>query len=212
MEFTNNGEAQTQTKIKLCGLTREEDIRAANALAPAYVGFVFAEKSRRYVSPQTAARLKALLAPGIRAVGVFVNAPVEAVAQLLEAGTIDIAQLHGAEDEAYIAALRARLGKPTPILQAFRIETEQDVARAARSTADCLLVDHGPGGTGEAFDWALLRGLQRPYFLAGGLTPENVATAVRALHPYAVDVSSGIETAGKKDPAKMRAFCEAVRG
>ena len=198
------------TKIKLGGLTRPEDIEAANALKPDFIGFVFAQKSRRYVSPEMAGRLRAGLDPGIRAVGVFVREKPEQVAALLNAGVIDLAQLHGGEDEAYIQRLRALTDRP--LIQAFRVDTAADLERARASAADCILLDNGPGGTGAAFDWALLRGFERPYFLAGGLGPENVAAAVTALHPFAVDVSSGIETAGVKDPEKMRAFVQAVRG
>ena len=109
------------TQIKLCGLSRPQDIEAANALMPDYIGFVFAKKSRRYVSPETARALRAKLAPGIRAVGVFVDEPAESVAALLRDQIIDIAQLHGAEDEAYIASLRALTD--APIIKAFRMET-----------------------------------------------------------------------------------------
>ena len=197
------------TRIKLCGLSRPCDIEAANALKPDYIGFMFAPKSRRYVSPEAAAGLRKRLDPAIRAVGVFVNERPEAVAALLRAGTIDIAQLHGSEDTAYIDRLRALTGQP--LVQAFRMESERDIAAAQASTADFVLLDSGAGGTGTAFDWTLLRGICRPYFLAGGLDPDNVGNAVRLLCPYAVDVSSGIETDGKKDRNKMAAFVAAVR-
>ncbi|MBR1559849.1 MAG: phosphoribosylanthranilate isomerase, partial [Clostridia bacterium] len=174
------------TRIKLCGLSRPRDIEAANRLRPDYVGFVFAEKSRRYVAPEKAAELKALLDDGIHAVGVFVNAPVEYVAELLESNVIDVAQLHGHEDDAYIRRLRALTDRP--IIQAIRVEDENDLRRAHASLADHILLDNGAGGTGAAFDWSLLEGFDRPYFLAGGLGPDNVAEAVRRLHPYAVDV------------------------
>lgn len=196
------------TKIKLCGLSRREDIAAANALEPAFIGFVFARNSRRYVTFEQAKALKAALAPGIRAVGVFVDESADTVAALLNGGVIELAQLHGAEDEAYLAALRERTGKP--VIQAFRVAAREDVKRALRSTADYILFDSG-AGTGTAFDWELLEAVERPYFLAGGLDCANVAGAVRTLRPFAVDVSSGIETAGKKDKNKMAAFVEAVR-
>ena len=196
------------TKIKLCGLSRPQDIRAVNGLKPEFIGFVFAPKSKRYVSPQQAAELKALLDPGIRAVGVFVNEAPEAVAQLLNSGVIDMAQLHGSEDEDYIRQLRTRTGKP--IIQAFRVASQADVVQAENSIADHILLDSG-AGTGRAFNWTLIRHVGRPYFLAGGLDPYNVEQAVEQLNPYAVDVSSGIETAGVKDPAKMAAFVAAVR-
>lgn len=196
------------TKIKLCGLSRLRDIRAANALRPDFVGFVFALNSRRYVSPQQAKSLKRRLAPGIQAVGVFVDEEVERVAALLGSGVIDLAQLHGAEDNGYIRRLRALTDKP--VIQAFRVRSEEDVRRAADSGADHILLDAG-AGTGTVFDWRLLRQIRRPYFLAGGLGLHNVEKAVEELHPYGVDVSSGIETDGVKDPDKMAAFVAAVR-
>ena len=133
------------------------------------------------MSPEQAAALKSLLAPGILAAGVFVNEPVEAVAELLDHGVIDAAQLHGSEDDDYIARLRAMTGKP--IFRAFKVKS----------------------------DWSLVQSVQRPYFLAGGLDPDNVADAIAALHPYGVDVSSGIETDGVKDKSKMAAFVAAAR-
>lgn len=198
------------TKIKLCGLKRPQDIQAANELLPAYIGFVFAPKSRRYVHPDRAEELRRMLNPGIIPVGVFVNETPETVAALLDRGIIDIAQLHGKEDEAYIRRLRQLT--PKPLIQAFRVDTPADVAAAQASPADYVLLDSGAGGTGTCFDWSLLQDIQRPYFLAGGLTPENVGGAVATLHPYAVDVSSGIETDGAKDKEKMTQFVRAVRG
>ena len=196
------------TGIKLCGLSRPCDIEAANALLPEYIGFVFAEKSRRRVTFEQAAELKKLLAPGIKAVGVFVNERPETVAQLLNADIIDLAQLHGDEDVEYIKRLRAL--SPKPIIQAFRISGTEDLLYAAGSSADYVLLDSG-AGTGTAFDWNIIRNIDRPYFLAGGLDPKNVGKAVKTLHPYAVDVSSGIETGGLKDRGKMAEFTAAVR-
>lgn len=197
------------TKIKFCGLTGDCDIDAANELRPEYVGFVFAPKSKRYVTPERAAELKRQLAAGIKAVGVFVNDDLYHVAELLNRGIIDIAQLHGSEDEEYIGHLRQLTGKP--IIRAYRIKTAEDIAEAEKCTADHVLLDSG-AGTGEVFDWKLIKNMKRPYFLAGGLSPDNVENAVEQLSPYAVDVSSGIETDGVKDKAKMAAFAAAVRG
>ncbi len=197
------------TIIKLCGLSRPCDIEAVNALMPDCIGFVFARKSRRYVSPETAKALRKGLNPAVKAVGVFVREEPSVVAGLLNGGVIDLAQLHGGEDEAYIARLRALTDRP--LIQAFRIETPADLDRARASAADYILLDNGAGGTGAAFDWSLLAGFDRPYFLAGGLGPENVAEAIKALHPFAVDVSSGIETDGYKDISKMQAFVMAAR-
>ncbi len=196
------------TKIKLCGLSRRCDIEAANALMPDYVGFVFAEGSKRRVTPAQAQALKNALSPRILAVGVFVDEAPATVAALLGGGIIDAAQLHGGEDAAYIRALRRMTDRP--IWQAFRVRTRADVEQAGRSEADCILLDAG-AGTGTAFDWGLLDRVERPYFLAGGLDTENVAGAIRLLRPFGVDVSSGIESGGGKDAEKMAAFVAAVR-
>ena len=197
------------TRIKLCGLTRPCDIEWANALTPDYIGFVFARRSRRYVSPERAKALREKLDPGISAVGVFVNEAPEVVSALLNDGVIDIAQLHGSEDEDYIQSLRALTDRP--LIQAFRIDGVHDLKRARASSADRILLDHGAGGTGSAFDWTMLKDFDRPCFLAGGLGPDNVAQAIKAIRPFAVDVSSGIETDGVKDVLKMTAFVNAVR-
>lgn len=196
------------SKIKLCGLSRKCDIEWANALKPEYIGFVFWSKSKRNVPPEKAKELKDLLSPDIKAVGVFVDEPIENVAELLNDNIIDFAQLHGGEDEEYIKKLRALSGKP--IIKAFLLKSESDAERAEKSTADYILVDSGTG-TGKSFDWELLKNISRPYFLAGGLCCENISQAITALDPYAVDVSSGIETNGCKDKNKMAAFVAAVR-
>lgn len=198
------------TKIKLCGLSRPCDIRAANELLPDYIGFVFAPKSRRYVSPEKAAELKRMLDPGIRAAGVFVDEQPQVIEALVSRGVIDAVQLHGRENEDYIQDLRKQLGN-TRIIQAFSICSEQDAKRAEESSADLILADSPGGGTGEVFDWTLLSKIRRPCFLAGGLTPDNAGDAVNALAPYGVDVSSGIETGGEKDRKKMEKFVLAVR-
>lgn len=196
------------TKIKLCGLSRPCDIEAANELLPEYIGFVFAHGSRRYVTAGQAAALKRLLHARIKAVGVFVKERPETIAGLLDQGVIDLVQLHGGEDTDYVRRLRQFTDKP--VIQAFRIETAEDIARAERSAADYVLLDSG-AGTGTVFDWRLIRKMERPCFLAGGLCPDNAESAVRQFRPYAVDVSSGIETGGVKDKTKMAAFVAAVR-
>lgn len=196
------------TKIKLCGLSRPCDIEAANQLKPDYIGFVFAPKSKRYVTYRKAAELKSRLSPEIKAVGVFVNECPQETAKLLKNGIIDMVQLHGGEAEDDIVRLRRLTDRP--IIKAFRIETAYDIKAANQSTADYILLDSG-AGTGTVFDWSLVNSIGRPYFLAGGLDADNVADAVKALRPFAVDVSSGIETDGLKDKAKMAAFIAAVR-
>lgn len=196
------------TKIKFCGLKREADIEAANALKPDFIGFVFAKDSRRYISPENAAVLKSRLSPEISAVGVFVNERPESIASLLDNGVIDLAQLHGDEDEAYISRLKELTGKP--VIKAFRISSASEAVKASASSADMILLDSGTG-SGRTFNWQLIKEICRPYFLAGGLDSENAGNAIRLLHPWAVDVSSGIETDGLKDIEKMAAFAAAVR-
>ena len=196
------------TKIKFCGLFRRCDIETANELKPEYIGFVFAPKSRRYVTTEKAEELKKMLVPNIKAAGVFADEMPKTVAKLLNDGVIDIAQLHGSEDESYIKQLRQLTDKI--IIKAFCIENASDILYAEQSTADYILFDSG-AGTGTVFDWKLIQNIKRPYFLAGGLSPDNVKNAVNMFHPYAVDVSSGIETNGVKDKIKMAAFAAAVR-
>lgn len=196
------------TKIKLCGISRESDISVVNELKPEYIGFVFAKKSKRYVAPEAAAVLKSKLSEEIQAVGVFVNESVEQVAKLLEENIIDIAQLHGSEDENYISELR-KLSKK-PIIKAFCIKDSDDIAAIECSSADYVLLDSGTG-SGKTFEWNLIKNIRRPFFLAGGLDTQNVEMAVKEIKPYAVDVSSGIETDGYKDAEKMTMFVAAVR-
>ena len=195
-------------KIKLCGLSSEEDIDVANELKPEFIGFVLWEKSKRNVSKDKAAELKKRLDPGIKAVGVFVDEEIDVVADLLNKGVIDIAQLHGSEDNSYIAALRKKTDRP--VIKAFQIKSSGDIANIESSDADYVLLDSGQG-TGKAFDWKILEEVKRDFFLAGGLYPDNVADAVKAVHPYAVDVGSGIETDGRKDRSKMEQFVRNVR-
>lgn len=197
------------TRIKLCGLQSLNDIIAANAVQPDYIGFVFAKTSKRFVTPQTAEQLRKKLDSKIAVVGVFVNEPVEVVAALLNKGIIDMAQLHGTESEEYITLLRKKTDKK--LIKAFSINEANDLQAAYSCSADYILLDSGSGGTGKSFDWSILQGFDITYFLAGGLNINNVSEAVRRLHPYAVDVSSGVETDGRKDDAKMAAFINAVR-
>lgn len=197
------------TKIKLCGLTRYCDIDAVNITLPDYIGFVFSPKSRRFISSEQAVLLKKHLDSRIKTVGVFVKERPQKVAELLNSDIIDIAQLHGGEGEEYIQTLRMLTEKP--IIKAFRVETAQDVVCAEKCSADYVLLDSGTGGTGTVFDWKLLKSIDRPYFLAGGLDVHNVQKALNMLDPYAVDVSSGIETNGVKDMVKIKEFVSSIR-
>ena len=196
------------TKIKFCGLSRIEDIECANELKPDFIGFVFYKKSRRFVDREKAKELKNKLSKEIKAVGVFVDEDIEFVASLLRDEIIDIAQLHGSEDENYIKDLKTLTGKP--VIKAVRVASADDIKKANESPADFVLLDSGMGG-GKVFDWSLIKEVKRDYFLAGGLTLENAAEAVDTLTPFAVDVSSGIETDGLKDPEKMKRFAASVK-
>ncbi|MDR1589211.1 MAG: phosphoribosylanthranilate isomerase [Oscillospiraceae bacterium] len=197
------------TRVKICGLSREEDIEYANILLPDYIGFVFADASPRRVSPERAANLHAGLDGRVAAVGVFVDAPPEFVAGLLSGGVIDIAQLHGAEDARYISELKGLSG--APVIKALPARAD----RREYAAADFLLFDaFAPGeqgGSGKRFDWSEIGDAGAPFFLAGGLTPENAADAIAAAAPYCLDVSSGVETDGRKDFEKMKKFIEAVK-
>ncbi len=202
--------SKSLTKVKLCGLSRLEDIQVANQLLPDYIGFVFAPQSRRTISLEQAKLLKAHLDPAIQAVGVFVNEDPTYIATLLNQGLLDVAQLHGQESADYLKTLRNLTDKP--IWQAFSIHDASSVDTAFQSKADVLILDAG-AGQGQVFDWTLLDQIpsDRPYFLAGGLGPHNVSLAMNRLHPYGVDASSALETDHKKDPDKMKIFVQAIR-
>ena len=197
------------TKIKLCGLRRECDITYVNELMPDYIGFIFAEKSKRFVSVKEAEKLEKKLDERIIPVGVFVDAPMDFIASIVDREIIRAVQLHGKEDNQYIQELRKKVD--CTLIKAFRIESEADVKAAEESLADYVLLDSG-GGTGETFDWSLINNIKRDYFLAGGLTPENVTEAIKTLHPFGVDASSSLETEGYKDKEKMEMFCRNVTG
>ena len=198
------------TKIKICGLRSLRDIEAVNAAGPDFAGFVVeAPGSRRSVYRRELRELAGKLGKEIISAGVFVNAPAELVAELLEEGTLGVAQLHGQEDAAYIRRHRRLTDKP--LIQAFSIRTKEDVRRALESEADYLLFDQGSGGTGLTFDWSLILEVTRPFFLAGGLGEENLEEAVLKVRPWAVDLSSRLETDGRKDPEKIRRAAELVR-
>lgn len=197
------------TRIKICGLSRQCDIMAVNRALPDYCGFVInVPKSRRSVTLMELRLLTDRLDSRVMPVGVFVNEPVETVAALLKEGTIAMAQLHGQETEAYMESLRNMTDRP--LIQAFRITSEADLDQAVRSTADYVLLDSG-AGTGRTFDWGLLDCFDRPFFLAGGLGPGNLEEALKRVRPYAVDMSSNVETDGFKDPDKIEAAVAAVR-
>ena len=200
----------SKTKIKICGLRRREDILAVNEANPDYCGFIVEfPKSFRSVTADEVRELVKNLSPEIQPVGVFVNASMELVRSLLDDGTLAMAQLHGQEDEAYIRQLKTMTDQL--LIKAFSIKTEADIKKAIRSEADYILLDQGAGGTGETFDWSLVPAIKRPWFLAGGLGCENLESAIHLLHPWAVDLSSSVETDGHKDPDKILEAVYAVR-
>jgi phosphoribosylanthranilate isomerase len=195
-------------KIKICGLFREADIAYVNEAGPDYIGFVFAE-SRRQVSPGEAARLREKLREGIVPVGVFVNAPAEEILSLYRDGVIAIAQLHGNEDAAYIAALKEQCD--LPVIKAIKSTALNEYERAP-CLADYILIDNGPGGTGQPFNWDILNTTHAPlpWFLAGGIDSHNIEKAI-SYNPYGIDVSSGAETGGVKDFDKITKLVQCVR-
>ena len=194
-------------KIKMCGLRREEDVFAVNEILPEFAGFIFAQKSFRCVTEEKFLALKKILDKKISAIGVFVDEKISVVEKL--AKNLDLIQLHGAEDENYISTLKNFTDKK--IIKAFKIKTADDLQLAENFPADYILLDGG-AGVGKIFDWQLLKYFKREYFLAGGLNCENISDAIKILKPFAVDVSSGIETNKVKDASKMKKFAEKVRG
>lgn len=198
------------TKIKIRGLRRREDILAVNEAKPDYCGFIIEfPSSFRSVTADEVRELVKELDPEIRPVGVFVNAPMELVRTLLDDGTLALAQLHGQEDESYIRELKTYTDKL--IIKAFSIKTAEDIEKALQSPTDYILLDQGGGGTGKTFDWSLIPEIQRPFFLAGGIGASNLGQAIREIHPYAVDLSSSVETEKRKDPMKIRQVVDIVR-
>lgn len=197
------------TKIKICGLMSAQDAQYANEVMPDLAGMILSKGFRRSISAETAREIRAALENRIPAVGVFVNAQIPEISAFASRGIIQLVQLHGKEDNAFIRDLRTIC--KLPVIQAFRVASPADLRLAERSDADIVLLDSGTG-TGKPFDHALLGGFSHPYFLAGGLSPENAAAVIAQHSPYGVDVSSGVETDGRKDSAKMRAFADAVRG
>lgn len=200
------------SKIKICGLSRECDIDFVNAAKPDFIGFVFAEKSKRRVDFDTALKLKNQLDKNIQAVGVFVNNDMNFVLSLVNNGIIDLIQLHGDEDKNYIMSLKEKTS--AKIIRAVRVKTTDDILKADRLPVDYLLLDTYTkgeyGGSGKTFDWNMISEISKPYFLAGGLNAENIKSALK-VGAYCLDVSSGAETDGKKDKDKIIKIVNTVR-
>lgn len=208
----------SDTKIKICGLSRQQDIEYVNEALPDFVGFVFA-KSRRQVSPVTAAGLKSSLDKRIKSVGVFVNEDINLIETLCTQGIIDYIQLHGDESPLYLQELTARLEKAScykPLIKAVRVDGPMSLKEVLNlSSTEYLLLDAFSGieygGTGKTFDWKLAKGIGKPFFLAGGLNYDNVISAIDTVRPFCLDVSSGVETDGFKDRKKILDLIKLVR-
>lgn len=208
------------TRVKICGLREPAHVMAAAEAGAAYVGFVFFAKSPRNISPADAAALAGHVPPGVAKVALTVNATDAELDAITAAVPLDMLQLHGGENPERVAEVKARFG--LPVMKAVGVAERADLAALDlyQLVADQILVDAKPpkgaalpGGNGLAFDWTLMLGRvwRRPWMLAGGLTPENVALAVRSTNARQVDVSSGIEVApGVKDETLIRAFIAAA--
>ena len=197
-------------KIKICGIKRLEDIGIVNKYKPDYIGFVFAE-SKRKVTRDLAYRLKQDLDADIIAVGVFVDSPVEEIVELFEGGIIEMAQLHGSESEQYIQNLKQKTDDELKIINAIEISKETDLSKFDNSQSDYLLFDSGKG-SGKTFDWNLIKkDIKKEFFLAGGLSSSNVMEAIEQFNPYAIDLSSSLETDGVKDENKIKEIMELIR-
>lgn len=210
------------TKIKICGLKTLADVEAVNKFLPEYIGFVFAN-TKRFVTDEQAFEMKNALDKSIKAVGVFVDEPIEHVISLCKRGIIDIAQLHGAESEEYIAKLKQETD--TTVIKATKVQNAKQVYELMSKNADYMLFDTYKkgelGGTGERFSLEILdKTLEmmqnegqkiKPYFVAGGLDADNVCEVIGKTNCYGVDVSTGVETEGKKDIIKIEKFINNVR-
>jgi phosphoribosylanthranilate isomerase len=193
-------------KIKICGIKTEADADAINVYEPDYCGFVFAS-SKRQVDVITAMKLRKHILAKIPCVGVFTDTPIDDIIALFEYGVINLAQLHGGQDETFIAALKRKCQKHSiPVIQAIR--NGKDIPS---KNADFLLYDGANAGSGETFDWDNITDTSKPWFLAGGINAENIKKAM-ALSPYCIDIASGSETDGKKDPEKIKKLIGIVRG
>ena len=196
-------------KIKICGIKRLEDIEMVNRYKPDYIGFVFAD-SKRKVSHDLAKELRNNLDSDIIPVGVFVDSPQDEILKLFDDGIIEIAQLHGSESEQYILDLKKKTNGELKIINAIEMTQEIDLLKYNDSSSDYLLLDSGKG-SGKTFDWSLIRkDIKKEFFLAGGLNSENVTQAINEFNPYAIDLSSSLETDGFKDENKIKEIMEVI--
>ena len=196
-------------KIKICGIKRLEDIEIVNRYKPDYIGFVFAD-SKRKVSHDLAKELRNNLDSDIIPVGVFVDSPQDEILKLFDDGIIEIAQLHGSESEQFILDLKKKTNGELKIINAIEMTQEIDLLEYNDSNSDYLLLDSGKG-SGKTFDWSLIRkDIKKEFFLAGGLNSKNVTQAIDEFNPYAIDLSSSLETDGFKDENKIKEIMEVI--
>lgn len=197
-------------KIKICGLKRLEDIAIVNKYKPNYVGFVFAD-SKRKVSHDLALEMKTNLSSDIISVGVFVDAEIDEIVKLFDEGVIEIAQLHGLESEDYIRNLKENTNHKLKIINAIEMSDKKNLLDYDNSISDYLLLDSGKG-SGKTFDWNLIRtDLEKKFFLAGGINSSNISKAIDEFNPYAIDLSSSVETDGFKDELKIKEIMEVIK-
>ncbi len=203
----------TLIKVKICGLSRIQDVLAVNECMPDYIGFVFAE-SKRQVSKSKAADLRRNLNKNISAVGVFVNEDLSQIIDICDSKIIDVVQLHGDETNEYINDLRAHI--QLPIIKSIRVKNAMSLEQISTIPSDYILFDSYSdscyGGNGDSFDWTLIPNtINKQFFLAGGIKPVNINTAM-SLGAYCIDVSTGVETNGIKDPSKIQEMIKLIRG
>lgn len=188
-------------KIKICGLKREEDIEFVNALKPDYIGFILSSGFRRSITRQQAERLKSLLTPDIKAVGVFVDDDKENIDYYINNGIIDLVQLHGSESPEFCRNINA------PVIKYFN---QEGFDKINDYDVDFLLFDSGTG-TGKSFDWSKIPKTDKPFFLAGGINKDNIRQAIEQVSPYCIDLSSAVETDGNKDYYKIKQIMEKLK-
>jgi phosphoribosylanthranilate isomerase len=206
------------TKIKICGLKTLADVEIVNKYKPEYIGFVFAP-TKRFVADEQAFAMRNALDKDIKSVGVFVNEPIEHIVKLCDNGTINLVQLHGDESEDYIRELKAKLITNTEIIKAVRVQNQDQVRKSISAEVDYMLFDTYKkgemGGTGERFPLEILEQSldkdHKPFFLAGGLSADNIKEVLGQMECYCVDVSTGVETDGVKDENKIKQFIDKVR-
>lgn len=201
--------------IKLCGLRRDEDVEYANEFMPDYVGFIFAENSKRTVTIEQAKALSKNLSSYIQKVGVFVNQSIEYIKRVVDEVGLNVYQLHGDEDNNYIEKISNTID--AEIWRAVRVRGSEDIALADSLGVDTILLDsfmEGQyGGTGRVADWNIISNtkIKTPFFLAGGLNEDNIIKAIETVKPYGVDISGGIETNGFKDRKKIERLMNLIR-